>query len=41
MQELPEYQQDEIIQHQMTKEHAQEYCRLLRYDEDVAGGLMA
>lgn len=39
--ELPEYQQDEIIQHLNDEEHAQNIVELLRYDEDVAGGLMA
>ncbi len=39
--ELPESQQDEIIQHLNNEEHAQNIVDLLRYDEDVAGGLMA
>ena len=39
--ELPEKQQDEIIQHLDDEEHAQNIVELLRYDEDVAGGLMA
>lgn len=39
--ELPEKQQDEIIQHIDDEEHAQNIVDLLRYDEDTAGGLMA
>ncbi len=39
--ELPEHQQSEIIQHIDDEEHAQSIIDLLRYDEDVAGGLMA
>lgn len=39
--ELPEYQQDEVLQLLDDEEHAQNIVELLRYDEDVAGGLMA
>lgn len=39
--ELPDYQQDEIIQHLDDEEHAQNIVDLLRYNENVAGGLMA
>ena len=38
---MPEYQQDEIIQHLNDEEHAQNIVELCVYDEDVAGGLMA
>lgn len=39
--ELPEHQQNEVIQHLDDEEHAQNIVELLRYDDDVAGGLMA
>lgn len=39
--ELPAYQQDEILQFLDDEEHAQNIVELLRYDENVAGGLMA
>lgn len=39
--ELPENQQDEIIQQIDDEQHAKNIIDLLRYDEDTAGGLMA